>query len=217
MTATKQQPERGAPPGEDSATIDDRHSSSAPVVKAPRYSLAAGVNFSNFASFNLPVPSLAEVLCIAKARPFVGHMKVSPTGDERGTRKGHLCTLLHDAPNVFSAALPNLDVTKRLVVWFLGSRTQYNSAAQSGRLRRLLKTVVEVRCTESLHVQVPTPTFIQSCLSCILCSPGSTPGGVSLFRGSVCSAQRVPRRAGVHSPCDARDGCSAGRLSDSTR
>jgi hypothetical protein len=151
LTATKRQ--RGAPPGEDSTTIDDRHSLSAPVVKAPRYSLAAGVNFSDFASLNLPVPSLAEVLCIAKARPFVGHMKVSPTGDhhdERGTLKGHLCTLLHDAPNVFSAALPNLDVTKRLAVWFLGFRTQYNSAAQSGRLRRLLKTVVEVRCTESM-------------------------------------------------------------------
>ena len=67
---------------DDNDDDDDDDDDPVPDVpaNAPRYSLAAGVNFGDYAALNLLMLSQAEVLCIAKARPFVGHMKVSPTG-----------------------------------------------------------------------------------------------------------------------------------------
>ena len=62
---------------------DDDDPVPAAPANAPRYSLAAGVNFGDYAALNSPMLSQAEVLCIAQARPFVGHMKVSPTGGHR--------------------------------------------------------------------------------------------------------------------------------------
>ena len=117
-----------------------------PNVPKPPYSLAAGVNFGGqYAALNLPTLSHAEILCIARARLFVGYMKVSPTGDEMAVLKGHLCCLMQDTPMAFATALPNLDIHSQLAVYFIGTREQHASAVSNGQLDRVLKAVVHVR------------------------------------------------------------------------
>jgi hypothetical protein len=121
-----------------------------PRPQAPKFSLAAGVNFGDLDALHLPQLTLAEQLLISRSRVVQTMIKIVPvdatavSGTPFPTLKGHIVTLVQDGVEAFAASLPHLDLASRLAVWFVGTRTQFASMERSGEIRSFMKTVLEV-------------------------------------------------------------------------
>jgi hypothetical protein len=122
-----------------------------PRPQPSKFSLAAGVNFGDTEAFNLPKLTFAEQLLISRYRVMQTMIKIVPVDDTVAsgtpfpTLKGHIVTELQDGVEAFAASLPHLDLSSRLAVWFVGTRTQFANMRDNGTFRTFMKTVLEVR------------------------------------------------------------------------
>jgi hypothetical protein len=122
----------------------------------PPLSLAAGVNFADLVELHLPRCSIAECMTLGLGRLLVAHLKISVTADVSSTLKGHVCAYAQDGVIQFATSLPNIDLAKALIIWFMGSQRDHVAARAAGKLQALVKTVAQVRSC----VYVSIGTFI---------------------------------------------------------
>ena len=83
-----------------------------------QFSLAGGLDFGKIPEF-LQKLSLFERMAIARVRPFINLVKLTPTGGHR--LDGHVISFEHDAVERLGAVLPHPDLRAAINVMFVGT------------------------------------------------------------------------------------------------
>ena len=128
------------------------------VGRVPMFSLAAGWEPGVDLPALLDLPrrlTPGEHLAISLTCVVSVAIKIVP--GETAALNGHMFAVPQDSPVALAAALPHLDLARRVAVYFVGTAADHERARASGRLSRAVASMMEVR--EELCV----------CVLCVCC------------------------------------------------
>lgn len=183
------------------------HADSCRNKLAPPYSLASGMCFGNWRALGLTQPTLYEQCVLARTRLVGGgcYIKVVARDGTSGADaaphvKGHIAVVLHDSVDRFVNTLPNLGAVDTVVVWFVGTKENYDKLVRSNKLGKFLKIVLKVRAHSTLachKVSLPDTALSPPPLT----FAGSRGGGVPVVASTVSRAPALQGRPCGAVPC----------------